>query len=233
MILPGSEESLRNVILLGLAVYLAASVNFSIILLKVFNKGDPRDNFSGNAGSVNVARQLGKRWGLLILLLDMARAGAIAQVGVCLLPATIVPLLGFLLVVGNQKPLFHGFRGGKGVASYLGFTALISPVLAVVSCLVWVLAYGLFHQPFIGSFFMITVLGLGTIIHYSWTWPAIIGAGLTMALIFQAHKTNIVAYRKKNGLKNIFTFLSLFTLIFILPPSPSLFHYLLTRANEL
>jgi glycerol-3-phosphate acyltransferase PlsY len=111
---------------------------------------------------------------------------------------TIVPLLGFLLVVGNQKPLFHGFRGGKGVASYLGFTALISPVLAAGSCLVWVLAYGLFHQPFIGSFCMVTVLGLGTIMYYSWTWPAMIGAGLTMALIFQAHKTNIVAYRKKS-----------------------------------
>lgn len=169
MILPGSEELLGNLILLGLAVYLAASVNFSIILFKVLRKGDPRDNFSGNAGTVNVARQLGKRWGLLILLLDMARAGAIAQVGVYLLPATLVPLLGFVLVVGNQKPLFYRFRGGKGVASYLGFTALVSPVLAVGSCLAWVLAYGLFHQPFIGSFFMITVLGLGTIIHYSWT----------------------------------------------------------------
>lgn len=190
---------MRNLILLGLGVYLAASVNFSIILFKVLNKGDPRDKFSGNAGSVNVARQLGKRWGLLILLLDMARAGAIAQVGVCLLPTTFVPLLGFLLVVGNQKPMFHGFRGGKGVASYLGFTALISPVLAFGSCLVWVLAYRLFHQPFIGSFCMVTVLGLGTIMHYSWTWLVIIGAGLTMALIFQAHKMNIVAYRKKKG----------------------------------
>ncbi len=201
MILSGSEELLGNLILLGLAVYLAASVNFSIILFKVLSKGDPRDNFSGNAGTVNVARQLGKRWGLLILLLDIARAGAIAQVGVYLLPATLVPLLGFLLVVGNQKPLFHGFRGGKGVASYLGFTALISPVLAAGSCLAWVLAYRLFHQPFIGSFFMITVLGLGTIIHCSWTWPAMIGAGLTMALIFQAHRTNIAAYGKKNGVR--------------------------------
>jgi acyl phosphate:glycerol-3-phosphate acyltransferase len=81
MILSGSEESLRNVILQGLGAYLDASVNFSIILLKVLNKGDPRDNLSGNAGTVNVARQLGKLWGLLILLLDMARAGAIAQVG--------------------------------------------------------------------------------------------------------------------------------------------------------
>jgi glycerol-3-phosphate acyltransferase PlsY len=193
---------LGNLILLGLAVYLAASINFSIILFKILGKGDPRDNFSGNAGAVNVSRQLGRVWALLILLLDVGRAGVIARVGAWLLPATFLPILGFILVVGNQKPLFHGFRGGKGVASYLGFTAFISPVLAGGSCLAWIFAYGLFRQPFIGSFFMITVLGLGTIIHYSWAWPAITGAGLTMALIGQGHKTNIVAYGKKFGKKN-------------------------------
>jgi glycerol-3-phosphate acyltransferase PlsY len=193
---------LGNLILLGLAVYLAASINFSIILFKILGKGDPRDNFSGNAGAVNVSRQLGRVWALLILLLDVGRAGVIARVGAWLLPATFLPILGFILVIGNQKPLFHGFRGGKGVASYLGFTAFISPVLAGGSCLAWIFAYGLFRQPFIGSFFMITVLGLGTIIHYSWAWPAISGAGLTMALIGQGHKTNIVAYGKKFGKKN-------------------------------
>ena len=193
---------MRTLIILGLATYLAASINFSIILFKALGKGDPRDNFSGNAGTVNVTRQLGKLWGLLILLLDVGRAGAIAQVGVWLLPATVVPVLGFILAVGNQKPLFHGFRGGKGVASYLGFTAFISPGLAGGSCLAWIFAYGLFRQPFIGSLFMITVLGLGTIIHYSWAWPVVTGAGLTMALISQAHKTNIVAYGKKFGKKN-------------------------------
>jgi len=151
---------------------------------------------------VNVTRQLGLIWGLLILMLDVGRAGVIAQVGMWFLPPPLVPLLGFILVVGNQRPLFHGFRGGKGVASYLGFTAFISPVVAGVSCLVWVSAYGLSRQPFIGSFFMIMVLGFGTIIHYSWAWPAGIGAGLTMALIFQAHKPNIVAYGKKFGKKN-------------------------------
>ena len=197
---------MRNLILLGLGTYLAASINFSIILFKVFGKGDPRDYFSGNAGTVNVTRQLGLPWGLLILLLDLGRAGAIAQVGVWLLPATFVPLLGFILVLGNQKPLFHGFRGGKGVASYLGFTAFISPFLAGSSCLAWVCAYGLFRQPFIGSFFMITVLGLGTLIHYSWVWPVVTGTGLTMALIFQAHKTNILAYGKKFGKKRMSVF---------------------------
>jgi len=180
-----------NLILLVLLTYLAASINFYILLFRLLDKGDPRSRFSGNAGTANVTRQLGKLWGLVILLLDIGRAGAVAQIGVWFLPAPLVPLLGLALVVGNQKPLFHGFRGGKGVAGYLGFTALISPVSAGISCLVWVLVYGLFRVTFIGSFFMITVLGLGTMIHYAWDWSVVIAAGLTMVLIFLAHKSNL------------------------------------------
>ena len=162
---------------MALGAYLAASINFSILLFKVLGRGDPRDKFSGTAGTVNVTRQLGMVWGVVILLLDMGRAGAVAQVGAWLLPAPLVPVLGFFLVLGNQKPLFHGFRGGKGVASYLGFTAFISPVSAGVSCLAWIFAYGLYRQPFIGSFFMISALGLGTMIHYSWSWLVVTVTG--------------------------------------------------------
>jgi len=190
-----------KLILLILLTYLAASVNFSILLFKILGKGDPRSHFSGNAGTTNVTRLLGKPWGLVILLLDIGRALAVAQIGFWFLPAPLVPLLGLALVVGNQKPLFHGFRGGKGVAGYLGFTALISPLSAGISCLVWVLVFGVFRVTFIGSFFMITVLCLGTMIHYAWDWPVVIAAGLTMVLIFLAHKPNIVVLKvnRKKG----------------------------------
>ena len=171
-----------TLLLLGLSTYIAASINFSIILFKILGQGDPRDRFSGNAGTTNVSRQLGKFWGAVVLLLDLGRAAAIAQVGVWFLPAPLVPVLGLVLVIGNQKPLFHGFRGGKGVAGYLGFTAFLSPVAAGVSCIAWVLVYGLFRIPFIGSFFMIAVLGLGTMIHYAWDWPVIIAGGFDHGL---------------------------------------------------
>jgi glycerol-3-phosphate acyltransferase PlsY len=185
---------LKNLLLLAPLIYLAASINFSIFLFKVLGKGDPREKFSGNAGAVNVTRQLGLVWGVAILILDVGRAAAVGLVGAWLLPVFWVPFLGFFLVLGNQKPLFHGFQGGKGVASFLGFTLVISPVSSGISCLVWVVAYGLFRQPFIGSFFMIASLGLGTMAHYSWAWQAVTGSALTMALIFLVHKTNVIDY---------------------------------------
>ena len=206
---------MKNLILLSVATYLAASINFSIILFKLLGKGDPRDHYSGNAGTTNVTRQLGLLWGLVILLLDLIRAGATAYAGGCLLPAPLVPLLGFILVVGNKKPLFHGFRGGKGVASYLGFTALIAPGLAGAACLAWVFGYGLSRQPFIGSILMVLVLGSGTIVHFSGAWPVVTGAVLTMGLILQSHKPNICAYGKKISKKEI-PYSCMFTLLFIL-----------------
>jgi glycerol-3-phosphate acyltransferase PlsY len=206
---------MRNLIILSIAAYLAGSINFSIILFKVLGKGDPRDHYSGNAGTTNVTRQLGLLWGLVVLLLDVIRAGATAYVGGRLLPAPLVPLLGFILVVGNKKPLFHRFRGGKGVASYLGFTALVAPGLAGASCLAWVFGYGLSRQPFIGSILMILVLGLGTIVHYSGAWPVVVSAILTMGVILQSHKPNMAAYGKKITKKEI-PFSCLVALLFLL-----------------
>jgi glycerol-3-phosphate acyltransferase PlsY len=188
---------LRNLLWLSAAAYLAASLNFSIVLFRLLGRGDPRERFSGNAGATNVARQLGKGWALLVLLLDLARAAAFALIGVRLLPDALVPVLGLILVVANQTPLFHRFRGGKGVATYLGFTIFISPLAAGISCLAWVLAYGLFRRPFIGSFFMVAVLGLGTGISFSSAWPAVLGTGATVAFILRAHQTNLAGHRKE------------------------------------
>jgi len=189
---------LKELILIAPLVYVAASINFSILIFWLLGKGDPRSRYSGNAGTVNVVRQLGVVWGVVILLLDIGRAGAVAMVGVKFLSGPLAPVLGFVLVLGNQKPLFHGFRGGKGVASYLGFSIVITPFWAGISCLVWVFAYALFRKPFIGSFFMIAALGLGTMIHYSWSWIVIVSTSLTMALIYLAHAPNIIAGSKKS-----------------------------------
>jgi acyl phosphate:glycerol-3-phosphate acyltransferase len=206
---------MKNLILLSVATYLAASINFPIILFKLLGKGDPRDHYSGNAGTTNVTRQLGLLWGLVVLLLDVIRAGATAYVGGRLLPPPLVPLLGFILVVGNKKPLFHRFRGGKGVAGYLGFTALIAPGLAGAACLAWVIGYALSRQPFIGSILMILVLGFGTIVHFSWAWPVVISAVLTMGLILQSHKSNVAGYGKKITKKEI-SYSCMVTLLFLL-----------------
>jgi glycerol-3-phosphate acyltransferase PlsY len=174
--------------------YLAGSINFPIMLFKLFGKGDPRNSFSGNAGTANVVRQSGYVWGVLILILDVGRAAIIALLAEMLLQDALSVWVGLFLLLGNRYPVFHNFKGGKGVATYLGFTAAVAPIFAAASCLTWVLVYAVARITFIGSFFMIAVMGLGIMQRYDWAAFALTGTMLSLSLILYAHRSNITAY---------------------------------------
>jgi glycerol-3-phosphate acyltransferase PlsY len=181
---------------LFLLAYIAGSINFAIIVLGLLGKEDPRTTFSGNAGTTNVYRQAGKRWAALVLLLDVGRAAGLAALALAFLHATCVPWIGLALVAGNRFPLFHGFSGGKGVASYLGFILPISPWGAAVSCLVWVAVNRIVRIPFIASFFMILTLGGAAIAANGGQVVSIAGTMAIVLLIVFSHKGNILSLIK-------------------------------------
>ncbi len=175
-----------------LLTYLVGSINFAIILLRLLGKEDPRTQFSGNAGTTNVYRQAGRGWAAVVLILDAGRAVAFAALALGLLPFAFIPWIGFALVVGNRFPCFHGFRGGKGVAGYLGFTILISPWAVVCACLIWVVVHRIVRIPFIASFFMISILGVGMVAAGDGEMASIAGTLATVLLIVFNHRKNIV-----------------------------------------
>jgi glycerol-3-phosphate acyltransferase PlsY len=185
-----------------LLTYLIGSINFAIILLRLLGKEDPRTQFSGNAGTTNVYRQAGRGWAAVVLLLDIGRAVALASLALGLLPFALVPWIGLALVAGNRFPCFHGFRGGKGVAGYLGFTLLISPWAAALSCLIWVIVHRIVRIPFIASFFMISTLGAGVVAAGDGEAAAIAGTLTTAALIVFNHRKNIVTLLAERRIKS-------------------------------
>ncbi|MBN1534024.1 MAG: glycerol-3-phosphate acyltransferase [Spirochaetes bacterium] len=185
--------------ILFLLSYTAGSINFAILLFRILRKGDPRDQHSGNAGTTNVYRQAGILWAAVVLLLDVGRAVLVAFLAATILDPGFVPWTCLFLVLGNRYPLFHGFRGGKGVANYLGFTFFIAPWAGVISCAVWVAAYAVVRTPFIASFFMIAVLSAGTVFRYFESPWAVAGAVATAALVCFNHRINIAQYRAGKG----------------------------------
>jgi glycerol-3-phosphate acyltransferase PlsY len=158
----------------------------------MLGRDDPRYHFSETAGTTNVYRQAGLFWAGVVLLLDLGRALTVSWAALYLLPINYVPWVGLALILGNRFPCFHQFRGGKGVASYLGFTAIISPYSAAFSALVWVGVYGIVRIPFIASFFMTFVLMVGTIIICGYQALATAGAIATALFIFYNHRQNVV-----------------------------------------
>lgn len=142
--------------------YLIGSVNLSIILSKLMGKGDIREYGSGNAGTTNTLRVLGKGPAVLVLIFDICKAViailiakgifAISGVemystwienGVTVISFNIVYELGILFaafgaILGHNFPIYYGFKGGKGIATSLGAILIIEWPIGLV-CLVFAL----------------------------------------------------------------------------------------------
>jgi glycerol-3-phosphate acyltransferase PlsY len=181
----------------------AGSINFSILLFKILGKEDPRKEFSGNPGVVNVYRQTGLLMAALVWLLDMGRAIGVALACIYLLSTVLVPIGGLALILGNRFPCFHQFRGGKGVANYLGFTTIIAPLATGISVLAWLAIFALFRIPFVGSFVMVFILGAGTLLACNFDPLSIAAVLVTVALIYYGHRRNILEEIHKRREANI------------------------------
>ncbi len=194
-----SKMAVSSMTLIGCmtGAYLGGSINFSILLSRLLGKPDPRTKFSRNAGATNVFRQAGWLAAGAVLLLDMARAAAVALLAKWLLAEPLVPWTGFCLILGNRFPCFHGFNGGKGVANYLGFYTALLPLGVLSAVAVYLLAFAVFRVPFIGSFGIVaTLTGFGI---YRWCKAPVglLGVLVTASAIVWFHRENIAVYLKK------------------------------------
>lgn len=178
-------------VLLFSAAYILGSINFSIGVLKLAGKDDPRKSFSRNPGATNVYRQEGMFMAVLVLSLDVGRALIVAVIAQKILSLAMLPWVGFGLILGNRFPVFHRFRGGKGVANYLGFTVMLAPLYTVVGIIAWGITFYLWRTPFLSSFAMIFFLAMGTIIEVSSYLAGISGVVCTAVFIICCHHQNI------------------------------------------
>lgn len=188
-----------TILIIAVSAYLIGSVNFAIVFFKIAGKADPRLSFSGNAGTTNVYRLAGLPWAGIVFLLDIGRAVGVAALAAHFLEAPQVVWAAFFLVLGNTYPCFHGFKGGKGVANYLGFTLLVAPWAALIAAIFWLAAYGVKRTPFIASFFMVATLSVGQAQIVHWALPASLGAVAVFALIVFNHRANIRQYGKSEN----------------------------------
>ena len=172
--------------------YMAGSINVPIILFRLMGKQDPRSHFSKNPGAANVRRQAGLFWAAVVLALDVARAAGIAWAAGFFCQPGAVPWIGFGLITGNLFPCFHGFKGGKGVANYLGFSLFFIPWIGLASGAAWGVVYAIFRIPFVSSFVMTAILAAGMLVHFQWNLMAAAGTCATLILIYFSHRSNIM-----------------------------------------
>ncbi|MCM5570517.1 glycerol-3-phosphate 1-O-acyltransferase PlsY [Burkholderiaceae bacterium FT117] len=126
------------------AAYLIGSVSFAVVVSKVMGLADPRSYGSKNPGATNVLRT-GNRKAALFTLLGDALKGVVAVLLAKGLAGPLgfgdgtIALVALAVFVGHLFPVFHGFKGGKGVATAAGVLLALHPLLGVGTLLTWVI----------------------------------------------------------------------------------------------
>ena len=132
-------------IIIAIISYLIGSINFSVIFSKKFAGFDVREKGSGNAGSTNMLRSVGKGAAALTLICDILKG--VVAIGIAILLGNMVQdsnkelllqIAGIMVIVGHTYPVFFGFKGGKGVATSLGVLLLSNWQIGLI-CLVFAL----------------------------------------------------------------------------------------------
>jgi acyl phosphate:glycerol-3-phosphate acyltransferase len=117
--------------------YLLGSIPFGLILTRAAGLGDIRSIGSGNIGATNVLRTGNKKLAAATLLLDALKATVAAMVAWSLFGKEAGLLAGFAAFMGHLFPVWLGFKGGKGVATYIGTLLGVAPWMVLVFAAIW------------------------------------------------------------------------------------------------
>lgn len=194
-----------TVILLLIFSYLFGSIPFSLIISKTFYKIDLREHGSGNVGTTNTFRILGKKAGIIVLILDLLK-GAI-PVWVAMLVSTNVSfpviLFGIVAAVGHVYSIFLRFKGGKAVATGGGAMLAAAPVIFIIILATFLITLKLSKYVSLSSVMAAVALFISVFFTGDWF---IIGFGIFLAiLVIVKHISNMK--RIKEGTEPKITFM--------------------------
>ncbi|HEY5387529.1 MAG TPA: glycerol-3-phosphate 1-O-acyltransferase PlsY [Thermoleophilia bacterium] len=176
-----------------LLAYVMGSIPFGVVVGKLFYHADVREHGSGNVGTTNVFRVLGKKAGVVVLVCDMLKGFVPAFIAAQFLRETNPWLVIFIAaapVVGHMYSIFLKGRGGKGVATGAGVVLALVPLAFAVIAAVWVLLIIITRYVSLASLVAtllvpVFVFALGDPLPYK------IAAVLVTVFIFWAHRGNI------------------------------------------
>lgn len=139
-----ASASLFTQIIVLLLAYLIGSISFAVVVSRMMGLADPHTYGSGNPGATNVLRTGNRKAAALTLLGDVAKGVVAVLLARWLAPSlglsqTTVMLVGLAAFIGHLYPVFHGFRGGKGVATAAGVLLALNPLHGLAVLGTWLL----------------------------------------------------------------------------------------------
>ena len=168
--------------------YLIGSIPFGYILTKIFLKKDVRDIGSGNIGATNVLRTGNKLLGYSTLTLDIIKA-VLPVIFIKFNYPEYIYVSSLSVFIGHVFPLWLKFKGGKGVATYVGILFCINVLFGLLFISTWLLLYFIFKYSSLSS--LLATLIIPAYILFFLSGQNIIFFLIIFVLIFYTHKENV------------------------------------------
>lgn len=169
--------------------YLLGSVPFGIVMARLFRLGDLRKIGSGNIGATNVLRTGNRLAAALTLLGDAGKGGAAVLIGRALLGEDAAQVAGLAAFFGHLFPVFLGFRGGKGVATFLGTLLALAWPVGLAACGTWLAVAALLRYSSLSALAAAASAPLWAL---AFARPEAVILSLALAaLVFVTHRGNL------------------------------------------
>lgn len=176
-------------IITAIAAYLLGSVPFGLVMARLFGLGDIRQIGSGNIGATNVLRSGNKLAAFLTLVLDVGKGAVAVLVARALFGEGAAGFAGLFAVLGHLFSVFLRFKGGKGVATFLGTLLALSFPAGLAACATWLVMAVLFR---ISSLSAITAALLAPVFtFYFYHMHGAVLVAVLSAIVIAKHHANI------------------------------------------
>lgn len=187
--MPPIDSTLTVLILWSVIGYLLGSIPYGMILARLMGLGNLREIGSGNIGATNVLRTGNKTAAALTLVLDAAKGALAVLLARVFAGEDAAQLAALAAMLGHCYPVWLGFRGGKGVATFLGLMLALAWPVGLACCVAWLIGAGATRISSMGalaaassSTFLLVIMGYGYIL--------LLGIALTI-IVFWRHRANI------------------------------------------
>ena len=193
--MPVLETAPLRLLLCAVMGYLLGSIASGMILARVMNLGDLRSIGSGNIGATNVLRTGNKLAAALTLLFDGAKGAVAVLIARQIGGEDAAQIAGLAAFIGHCYPIWLGFKGGKGVATFLGLWLALAWPVGLACCAVWLLTARVTRISSLSALVAAASALIWAIV-FDRAETVLLGA-LVVVLVFWRHRSNIA--RLVNG----------------------------------
>jgi glycerol-3-phosphate acyltransferase PlsY len=191
--MPDFSSGATLLILIATASYLLGSIPFGVVITRALGLGDLRQIGSGNIGATNVLRTGNRAAAAATLILDAAKGAVAVLLARALVGPDAAQVAALFAFLGHLYPIWLGFRGGKGVATFLGTLLALAWPVGLAACATWAVTAAVSR---ISSLSALVAAGLAPV------WLLLFGRGqmlalvvILAALVILGHGTNIARLR--------------------------------------